>query len=146
MDENLDLIFRSSLTLLPAKTQEARVFSCRRHPLRSTGMPAVAWTISRIGGITGGIGTLALAPEVRATFTAWQPALGLDEVTSEYADKGGKVTWLRPGPRAAASASPSRPTCSPRMTRPTRRRNPPSVRLFGPPFRCVGRTCARPNR
>lgn len=58
-------------------------------------LPAINWTISRTGGIAGGIDTLALAPEVRATFTAWQQALGLDDVTAEYADRGGKVSWLR---------------------------------------------------
>lgn len=58
-------------------------------------LPAITWTISRTGGITGGIDTLALAPEVRATFAAWQQALGLDHVAEDHVDQGGTVTWLR---------------------------------------------------
>lgn len=58
-------------------------------------LPAITWTISRTGGITGGIDTLALAPEVRTTFTAWQQALGLRDVAEDDPDNGGRVTWLR---------------------------------------------------
>jgi len=59
-------------------------------------LPAIIWMISRTGGINGSIDTpAASAPEVSATFAAWQQALGLDDVARDRVDQGGTVTWLR---------------------------------------------------
>jgi hypothetical protein len=45
------------------------------------GLPAITWTVSWLGGITGEVFGLGIPPEqARATFTAWQRALRLENV------------------------------------------------------------------
>jgi hypothetical protein len=44
-------------------------------------LPAITWTVSWLGGVTGEVFGLGVPPEqVRATFTAWQRALRLENV------------------------------------------------------------------
>jgi hypothetical protein len=44
-------------------------------------LPAITWTVSWLGGVTGEVLGLGVPPEqVRATFTAWQQALRLEHV------------------------------------------------------------------
>jgi hypothetical protein len=44
-------------------------------------LPAITWTVSWLGGVTGEVFGLGIPPEqVRATFTAWQQALRLEHV------------------------------------------------------------------
>jgi hypothetical protein len=58
-------------------------------------LPVIAWTVTAAGGgLSGRISGLAPAASVRAAFTAWQQALGLDDVT-ETAPAGGTAGWLR---------------------------------------------------
>jgi hypothetical protein len=45
------------------------------------GLPAITWTVSWLGGVTGDVLSLGVPPEqVRATFTAWRQALRLENV------------------------------------------------------------------
>ena len=58
-------------------------------------LPVIAWTVTPAGGgLSGRISGLAPAAAVRAAFTAWQQAPGLDDVT-ETASAGGTVSRLR---------------------------------------------------
>jgi hypothetical protein len=60
------------------------------------GLPAIAWTIGPSGALSGRInGLTAPAAEVRATFTAWRDALGLNEPAGQPADDDSPVTHLR---------------------------------------------------
>jgi hypothetical protein len=43
-------------------------------------LPQIAWTIGPTGALAGQVNGLAPAEEVRAAFTAWQHALGLENV------------------------------------------------------------------
>jgi hypothetical protein len=44
-------------------------------------LPAITWTVSWLGGVTGEVFGLGVPPEqARATFTAWQQALRLENV------------------------------------------------------------------
>jgi hypothetical protein len=59
------------------------------------GLPVIAWTIAPAGGgLSGRVSGLAPAAGVRATFTAWQQALALDDVR-ETVSGGGAAAWLR---------------------------------------------------
>jgi hypothetical protein len=45
------------------------------------GLPAITWTVSWLGGVTGEVFGLGMPPEqARAIFTAWQQALRLENV------------------------------------------------------------------
>jgi hypothetical protein len=58
-------------------------------------LPPIAWTLGPAGGgLAGRINGLAPAASVRAAFTAWQQALGLDDVLETTAD-GGAAAWRR---------------------------------------------------
>ncbi len=75
----------------------------KAHP----GLPAITWAIGPAGALSGRVnGLTAPAAEVRATFTAWRDALGLNEPTGRPAD--GPVMHLR--------ASGRRGTVSVRIT------------------------------
>jgi hypothetical protein len=56
-------------------------------------LPQIAWTIGPTGALAGQVNGLAPAGEVRATFTAWQHALRLENV-SEVPIRGTGVTSL----------------------------------------------------
>lgn len=58
------------------------------------GLPLITWTVGPAGGVLAGQVTGLAAGRARAAFTAWQQALGLDDVT-EIPASGGKPAWLR---------------------------------------------------
>ena len=66
------------------------------------GLPLIAWAVGQSGGsLSGRIAGVG----ARAAFTAWQQALGLDNVLEVPADGGVTPSGCVPAPAAAASAS-----------------------------------------
>jgi hypothetical protein len=57
-------------------------------------LPAIAWTITPGGHLTGRVGAHAEPDGGRAAFTAWRVALRMDEV-QETASGDGRRTYLR---------------------------------------------------
>jgi hypothetical protein len=57
-------------------------------------LPAITWTITRGGHLTGRVGRQADLDGGRAAFTAWQLALRMDDV-QEVASDGGAPAYLR---------------------------------------------------
>ena len=59
------------------------------------GLPLIAWAVGQSGGILSGrIAGPVPGVGTRAAFTAWQQALGLEDVLEVPAD-GGCAVWLR---------------------------------------------------
>lgn len=60
------------------------------------GLPLIAWAVGQSGGsLSGRIAGPVPDVGARAVFTAWQQALGLEDVLEVPAADGGDAVWLR---------------------------------------------------
>jgi hypothetical protein len=60
------------------------------------GLPLIAWGVGQSGGsLSGRIAGPVPGAGPRAVFTAWQQALGLEDVLEFPAADGGYAVWLR---------------------------------------------------
>jgi hypothetical protein len=64
------------------------------------GLPLIAWAVGQSGGsLAGRIAGPVRGAGMRAAFTAWQQALGLEDVLEVPAASGGSAVWLRASAR-----------------------------------------------
>ena len=64
------------------------------------GLPLLAWSVGAAGGsLSGRIAGPVPGVGARAAFTAWQQALGLEDVLEVPAVGGGSAVWLRASAR-----------------------------------------------
>jgi len=64
------------------------------------GLPLIAWAVGQSGGsLAGRIAGPVPGDGTRAAFTAWQQALGLEDVLEVPAAGGGSAVWLRASAR-----------------------------------------------